>query len=344
MSGTSLDGIDLCLVNFKRVNKAWSFEILKAETIPYTKEWLYELKKAESCFGNKLIQLDFEYGKLLGETAVHFLEKHSIEADSIASHGHTIFHQIENGLTFQLGHGAALAAASNLLSISDFRSLDVALGGQGAPLVPYGDQELFSEFDCCINLGGIANLSFEKKGTRLAFDICACNMILNHLMREHFNKKFDQNGAISRQGNFNEFLFNQLNKLDYFQIDGPKSLGKEWIFQKIIPLFEKSNISIQDQLFTFSKHCAFQIGEVLRINKIRSNILLTGGGSKNKFLLELIRQEGFEITLPKEQTIDFKEALIFAFLGLKRILKENNTLKSVTGASRNSCGGSVYLP
>lgn len=344
MSGTSLDGVDLCLVDFKRTDSFWNFNVIKAETFTYNNLWFKNLKKAETCLGNQLAQLHFEYGKFLGEKAAHFLESDSLTTDLIASHGHTIFHQIENGFTFQLGHGAALAAESNLLTVSDFRSLDVALGGQGAPLVPFGDQELFSEFDSCINLGGIANLSFEKKGSRLAFDICACNMVLNYLMNKHFDKEFDFNGEISRQGKINPSLLTQLNQQEFFHVNGPKSLGKEWVFEKIIPLLEDSSIPIRDQLFTFSKHCAFQIGKALQSNQINSNILLTGGGSKNSFLVQLIQSEGIEITLPEEKIIDFKEAIIFAFLGLKRFLNEVNTLKSVTGACRDSCGGSIYLP
>ncbi len=344
MSGTSLDGIDLCLAEFKLFEDKLDYSILVTETHNYSVEWENNLRNIEAKSAVNLAKLDFKYGKHLGTIASKFLLKNDQNADLIASHGHTIFHQIEKGFTYQLGHGASITAESEITCVSDFRSLDVALGGQGAPLVPFGDEKLFSSYDACVNLGGIANLSFKKNNERLAFDVCACNMVLNYFMNKFRQVKFDLDGEFSNSGHLIPALYNDLNDLEFFNSSGPKSLGKEWVFEKIIPLMEKREETLSDVLFTFTKHIAFQIANTLKSNNISKNILFTGGGSKNKFLIKLLKEEGLEFELPNETIIDFKEALIFAFLGLNRFLGKINTLKSVTGATRNSCGGNIYLP
>ena len=344
MSGTSLDGIDLCLTEFKLFRDEWSYSIIATKTEKYSDQWEKELRGIESKSAVNLVELDFRYGKSLGAIASKFLSENNQSADAIASHGHTIFHQIKKGFTYQLGHGASIAAASGIICVSDFRSLDVALGGQGAPLVPFGDEKLFGSYNACVNLGGIANLSFKKDVERIAFDVCACNMVLNYFMIKYRQTEFDVDGEHSSTGKLIPDLYRELNEVDFFKTTGPKSLGKEWVFEEIIPLIENHKDPLPDQLFTFTKHIAFQIASTLKSNNISKNILFTGGGSKNKFLIELLKAEGLEFELPAVAMIDFKEALIFAFLGLKRILGETNTFKSVTGASKNSCGGSIYLP
>ena len=344
MSGTSLDGIDLCLSEFKRIGKSWEYLILAAETYSYSPDWDSKLRSVESKSAVDLIELDFGYGKLIGEFANKFLSTFNQNADLIASHGHTIFHQIDKSFTYQLGNGAAICAETGMTCISDFRSLDVALGGQGAPLVPFGDEYLFPTFNACINLGGIANLSFKKNSYRLAYDICACNMVLNHFMNKYLQKAFDESGAFSQTGKMIPSLYDELNSFKYFTRKPPKSLGKEWVFEKIIPLMENSNGTLADKLYTFTKHCAHQISNTLIFNNVTKDILFTGGGCKNTFLIELLKAEGLSFELPDEKTIDYKEALIFAFLGLFRYLGHINTLKSVTGASKNSSGGNIFIP
>lgn len=344
MSGTSLDGIDLCLSEFKPIGKSWEHSILAAETYNYSPEWEFKLRSIESKSAADLIELDFAYGKLIGKYVNKFLSTKDQNADLIASHGHTIFHQIEKGFTYQLGNGAAICAETKMTCISDFRSLDVALGGQGAPLVPFGDEHLFPSFNACINLGGIANLSFKKDTNRLAFDICACNMVLNHFMNKYLQKTFDESGAFSQTGKLIPSLYNELNSFEYFRRKPPKSLGKEWVFENIIPLMENYSETLADTLFTFTKHCAHQISNILKFNNVTKNILFSGGGCRNKFLIELLKEEGLAFKLPDEKTIDYKEALIFAFIGLYRYLGCENTLNSVTGASKNSSGGNIFIP
>jgi anhydro-N-acetylmuramic acid kinase len=142
MSGTSLDGVDLALCRFKENKGIWKYDILDAFTIPYTSNWESKLRSAHRLNVQDFLLLHNEYGKYIGNLAKQFLEKKP-SPDIISSHGHTIFHQPDKGFTFQLGNGAAIAATANISTVSDFRSLDVALGGQGAPLVPVGDKLLF---------------------------------------------------------------------------------------------------------------------------------------------------------------------------------------------------------
>ena len=341
MSGTSLDGVDFCLCEFKKTDNQWKYSILKAETQSYSTYWKKRLLEAEKCSGETLMQIDTEYGGFLGLQAKNFLQANKSSADFISSHGHTIFHQVDKQFTFQLGKGSSIAASSNLLTISDFRTLDVASGGQGAPLVPFGDKALFGNYDCCVNLGGISNLSYDIEGARVAYDVAPTNMVINYLVKKGYGKEFDNKGEISRSGNLNEALFNQLNQLDFYTTEGPKSLGKEWVFKFVIPVIDSYKIPLKDKLYTFTKHSAFQLARTLKSINITSNILITGGGTRNDFYMTNLKDHQIEYTIPSVELVDFKEALIFAFLGLKRFLGEINTLKSVTGASKDSCGGSI---
>lgn len=343
MSGTSLDGLDLCIADFQLGSKEqWEFEILATETIAYSKNWVEKLQNADQFEGRHLINLHFSYGKLLGEISRRFISKCRLTPKLIASHGHTLFHETERGFTFQLGHPAAIAAETGINVVGDFRSLDLALGGEGAPLVPFGDKQLFPQYTHCLNFGGICNTSFQNPiDQRIAFDICPFNMVLNFLSQKHFNLGFDDGGEIAASGNFHQTLFEELNQLDYYRKKPPKSIGKEWVYEKVIPLLNNNLIPAEDKLHTFSKHIVFQIKKSLP--KKDSPILITGGGAKNNFIFQLLQKDRKRLILPSETLIDFKEALIFAFLGLKRQLEETNLLCSSTGSKRDSCSGSIFL-
>ncbi len=341
MSGTSLDGLDFCLSDFYFQNNQWNFTIIEATTFNYSKQWETKLKEAENLSGEKLIQLHFEYGKYIGDKAREFIDQFQLKTDLIASHGHTIFHQIDKGFTFQLGHGASIAAASTLTTVSDFRSLDVALGGQGAPLVPFGEKALFPNHSIFMNFGGICNITFVEGDKISAFDICPFNMVLNFICQKEFNTYFDKGGKISQSGKLNSELLKKLNALNYYHQKPPKSLGKEWVYKEVIPLLNESNVSPTDQLFTFSQHIADQIHKA--ISSTKKEVLITGGGAKNQFILDLLQAKKIKLQVPEEKIIDFKEALIFGFLGLKRFLNETNTLKSVTGSSKDNSGGTIFL-
>lgn len=338
MSGTSLDGMDLVAAEFWDSDKKWNFRIVNACTIPYTDEWNTNLHKAHQLDGKKLISLHSEYGDFIGKEIGKFCEENSFHPDLIASHGHTIFHQPELGFTFQLGHGANIASATRFTTVSDFRTGDVALGGQGAPLVPIGDALLFEDFDYCLNLGGFANISFDADG-RKAFDICPVNFVLNHLSAR-LGKSFDDKGALGRSGILVPSLLENLNELPFYKQNAPKSLGREWVEKWFLPQIARPHIPEQDILRTVYEHIGMQIGASIEKKK---RVLVTGGGAYNTFLMERIDHHSqARIEIPTPEIIDYKEALIFAFLGVLRLRGQNNCLASVTGARRDNQGGVVY--
>lgn len=342
MSGTSLDGVDITYCQFQKKEETWKYQIMKGQTIPYSADWQSRLKSVETGNGIELVQMDHEYGHLLGKLTRSFIDENNFRPDFIASHGHTVYHQPGKKITLQIGKGSAIAAESGYPVICDFRSTDVALGGQGAPLVPIGDRLLFPEYDYCLNLGGIANISYENEGRRLAFDVCPVNMVMNTLAN-HYNKSFDENGDMARHGELNHELFRKLNDLEYFHLNPPKSLGKEWVLKEFFPLLEQSGIPVEDQLRSVAEHIAFQVSKAVQPDPARK-VLVTGGGAFNRFLMERIQGNcQIQIIIPDPDTVIFKEALIFGFLGILRWRNEVNCLKSCTGASQDNSGGAIYL-
>jgi anhydro-N-acetylmuramic acid kinase len=340
MSGTSLDGLDLAACRFTLHKGKWEYSIRHTETVDYPAEWKNKLATAHQLNGAELTHLDRIYGTWLGEAVGAFTQKHQINPDLIASHGHTVYHRPDRGYTLQIGHGGHLAAASGYQTIADFRSTDVALGGQGAPLVPVGDRLLFAEYDVCLNLGGFANISMEEEGARMAGDICPVNIILNRLA-EKKGLEYDHGGESGRTGKLNKALLEALNQLIFYAEPLPRSLGREWVEEKVMPLLHHFPDTVENHLCTFYEHIAVQISGYLK-DEIR--VLVTGGGAFNEYLLEKIRQKSTSmIIIPDIQLVKYKEALIFAFLGLLRFRNEVNCLKSVTGASRNSSSGALYM-
>ncbi len=340
MSGTSLDGLDLCLVKFRNENNDYSFQILKCESVNYPHLWQDKLRGAIDLKSEDLALLNIELGIYYGKLVLAFLEGCKETPDYIASHGHTVFHQPDNGLTLQIGDGNNIFSETGIPVIYDFRSLDVALKGQGAPLVPIGDHYLFSEYLACINFGGIANISFQKNNIRLAHDICPVNMILSDITSE-INLPYDDKGQMARQGQINTELLHQLNALPFYNEKGPKSIGVEWYASHVKPLIKNNIISIEDRLRTVVEHITQQIANVL-LDIGNGKVLITGGGVYNSFLIEILSSKVKQkIVIPGVELIEFKEALIFAFLGWLRINNRINVLKSVTGAVRDSCSGIV---
>ena len=341
MSGTSLDGVDLAYCVFRNDKKKWTYKIVHAETIPYKDKWKSRLKELHKSDALLIAKTHADSGKYFGQLVRNFIRKHKIKPELINSHGHTIFHQPENGFTYQIGDGAQIAAATGINTVCDFRTKDVALGGQGAPLVPIGDRLLFPEYDYCLNLGGIANISFEKNKKRIAFDICPVNMALNALAGEA-NRHYDENGKLASQGIINNKLLDELNKIKFYSLHPPKSLGKEWFEKYFAPLIKNNTVSLPDRLRTVTEHIALQIVSVIKNNSAQ-RVLSTGGGSHNNFLMHcMVSKTKAKIIIPGKKLIDNKEALIFAFLGVLRIRNEINVLKSVTGASCDHVSGTVY--
>lgn len=346
MSGTSLDGIDIIHVTFFLKSTSWSYQIHKTETVKYSKKWKKNLINANKLSALEFVNLHNTYGVLIGEKINNFIKDTNSKIDFISSHGHTIFHEPDKKITFQIGNGASIAATTGLTTISDFRTFDVALGGQGAPLVPIGDELLFADYDFCINLGGFANLSYSENGKRIAYDICPINIVANEIVKS-IGLEFDESGNIGKKGNVNEKLLIELNNLDYYKQEAPKSLGKEWIDKIFLPKIEKYNLKLEDKLRTIYEHAAIQIVKSISINKEDNStkkVLFTGGGAYNIFVMQRIKTlSQHKIIIPNNLIIEFKEALIFALLGTLTYRKENNCLASVTGASRDNIGGVIHL-
>ena len=341
MSGTSLDGIDLAFINF-RIEDSWSFKIIKAETIGYPEEWLDKLKTLIKHSKEELVELDKDYTMYLAEVIANFIKYNDIsEIDAICSHGHTALHKPETGLTYQIGNLALLSQVLNQTIVCDFRVQDVEYGGQGAPLVPIGDKFLFSEYNYCVNLGGFANVSTEINGKRIAFDVCPVNIILNKYV-SILGFAYDDKGALAKEGKINNDLLDDLNNLQFYKDNYPKSLGLEWVNTIVFPMIETYNLSVIAILRTFVEHIAIQISIVLNM-KQNASVLITGGGVFNSFLMSRITDLcKNEIKIPSKEIIEFKEALIFGLLGVLKLRGENNSLASVTGAKKDHSSGVIF--
>ncbi len=343
MSGTSLDGVDLAFCRFYRHGEVWQFEILQAETVPYTTLWQQSLDKAKELSALQLAKLHTEYGRLLGGITNDFIRKHHLSPGYIASHGHTVFHQPTGHFTFQIGSGAEIAAVTGKTVVCDFRTTDVALGGEGAPLVPAGDELLFGDYDYCLNLGGFANVSARVNGVRKAWDICPVNIVFNRISRE-LGQAYDKDGLLARKGKTDPSLLEKLNVLPYYKRSAPKSLGAEWVEKEFFPVVAGNKTVAPVRLSTVVEHAAVQIAGSFDCTS-PAKILVTGGGAYNRYLMERIAfysGENCKFVIPEPKLVEYKEAMIFAFLGLLRLEEQPNCLKSVTGARFNSIGGAVY--
>jgi len=341
MSGTSLDGIDLVYVNFDYKN-CWTYKILEAETVPYPLNWKETLEAAINYSEGKLEELNKKYTNHLANVTACFLEKYRIKnIDAVCSHGHTIKHEPENNYTLQIGNLPQLAYLVGQRVVCDFRVQDVKSGGQGAPLVPVGDNLLFSDYKYCLNLGGFANISTEINEERLAYDICAVNTVLNYYARQ-LGKEYDEGGKLAASGKLNKELLEKLNKLSFYSQKPPKSLGIEWVNQEVFPMLSAYEDKIPDILHTFSVHVAQQVANALD-NNSNSKVLLSGGGTFNNFLIRQFKEASkCHFCIPSKEIIDYKEALIFGLLGVLKLRDEVNVLKSVTGAEKDHSSGVIH--
>ncbi len=343
MSGSSLDGLDIAYCRFEKNNKKWDFEIIKAETYDFDADWKHILKNIKNLPPSEILKHHIAFGKYIGKAVKNFIWENGFKPYLISSHGHTVFHNPAQGYTFQLGHGQAIATVSGIITVSDFRTKDIILNGQGAPLVPVGDMLLFDRYRYCLNLGGIANISFQKDGKRVGFDICPANQLLNYLSRQ-LGKPFDKDGNFAQLGKMHKPLFDALNEIPFYKKNHPKSLSNEYVENIFFKKLESFSIPVEDKLYTSVKHIAFQVNNVIK-NNGKGEILVTGGGAHNRFLINALRLEkGYDFVLPGKEITDFKEALIFALMGILRMENETNCLSSVTGAITDSSGGTLFYP
>ncbi len=344
MSGTSCDGLDIAYCRFTKNIARWSFDLLQTETILFPAALELRLKNAPTLSALDLHLLDVDFGLWCGKSVNAFASGLEHPPMFVASHGHTVFHQPEKKLSVQIGSGAALASAAGIPVVFNFRPLDVFHGGQGAPLVPIGDELLFSEYSHCLNLGGFANISTNQGGKRSAWDICPANLVLNYVAAQ-LGLSFDENGSIGRTGKILPALLDALNRLGFYQRNAPKSLGKEWLDEEFFPILHQfANEKPADLLRTLYEHIAVQLSQSIGNNR-DYQVLVTGGGARNTFLMDCLKNSNpADFCLPDLQIIDFKEALVFAFMGLLRWLQMPNVYSSATGAKRDVCSGSICFP
>jgi anhydro-N-acetylmuramic acid kinase len=347
MSGTSLDGLDICCARFAWEDGCYNYEILATKTYEFNEIIEAKLKKAYHKNVNDLQEEDEAFGVFIAEQLQKFVGEFSLQGkvDLIGSHGQTIFHQPENGITVQIGSGQLIADKIGVDVINDFRIKDVQLGGQGAPLVPIGDRLLFSDYDSCLNLGGIANISYERGGRRIAYDICPANLPLNKIIQEHFDKSYDEGGQLARTGKIIPSLVKDLSELEFYSLQPPKSLGYEWMDASFYPVIGKyANYRPVDLITSIVEHETNELAKALNSNGLK-NCLITGGGAFNHFFIETLQSKtDTKIVLPDRELIEFKEALIFGFLAFLNHNNQINTLCSVTGAKMDSVGGKRYSP
>lgn len=348
MSGTSLDGLDIAYCHIWKTLDRWNYEILNTQSISYDQQLHAKLKDSIYLPADKLLMFHNFYGIWLGTKTKEFIDTYQLTVDFIASHGHTTHHQPQEGLTFQIGSGQHLANSSNHKVVCDFRTNDVALGGQGAPLVPIGDKLFFGNYDFCLNLGGISNISFDRNNDRIAYDIGLANMILNHITKKT-NLAFDKGGKLARKGIINQVMLQKLNALPYYELPFPKSIGYEWFVKEVAPIVDGSQDSMENLLHTSIHHICEQIAVQIKryTDKKVSSLLVTGGGVLNDFLLEILQEklgDTVQVVVPSQTLIEYKEALVFALMGVLRLEQEINCLSSVTGAKTDSSSGVVFLP
>ena len=341
MSGTSLDGLDIAYCKFLN-HTDWSFEILYFNTFNYDSVFREKLRHAPFQKETDIKKLSYEFGCLMAKELKQFIAQYTItKIDAVSSHGHTIFHQPDKGITLQIGDPKPIYDVIQKPVVYDFRSQDVALGGQGAPLVPLVDKILFADYDACLNLGGFSNISFDIHGNRIAFDICPVNIVLN-LLSEKMGFEYDNNGDIASEGSVDLDLLDQLNDLHYYRKPFPKSLAWEWTVDHILPLLDESCLSVENQMRTFVEHIAIQISSVVMRHHLTS-VFLTGGGVYHSFLLKRLEVMVPQVWLQADDIlVQGKEAMAFAFLGLLKLRGEDNVLSSVTGCVKNHCSGRIY--
>ena len=345
MSGTSMDGLDLAHVTLEEVDQGkWHYQIDASVTIRYEEKWRLRLSKLRHQNSLVFYKTDRFYGQYIGECINEFLSANDLQADLISSHGHTVFHQPENNLSIQIGDGNSISAITGIPTVTNFRAIDVILGGEGAPLVGIADDYFFGEYDMCLNLGGFANISSNSQ--QQAFDVSPCNIVLNRIARE-FDQEYDENGEIAERGAIDYDLLSELNDIEYYTYENPKSLGREWISSSFWPIVRASDATKEDKMKTLVDHIALQIsnsiGDLSGGDSSDKRVYVTGGGAYNMALINHLRSHtNAEVIVPDTEIVEYKEALAFALLGILRVKNRTNVLSSHTGADRDSVSGSLY--
>ncbi len=354
MSGSSLDGLDICFAQIEETRGKWTAQILNADCYAYEENWTQKLQHARQLSVPDFLKLHTEYGRYTGELVHRFIAANELQhkVHFVASHGHTILHEPDAHTSFQLGDGASIAAVLGLPVINDLRALDVALGGQGAPIVPIGDKLLFGDYDLLLNIGGIANISIRKEDNQyIGFDICVANQALNFLAQK-MGKAYDEGGTIASSGKVLEEELAKLFNNDFLEKTAPKSLSNEGAMDMVKAFVDNEEYGLADRMNTIVQFIAEQICRSIIQNLPIENLahrklLATGGGAFNSYLMQVLSNKlatlDIELTIPEAQIVSYKEALVMALIGTLRWREETNTIASQTGASKDSVGGAFWI-
>jgi len=344
MSGSSLDGLDVDFSFFSETKAGWTYQNITSATISFPGELHSRLKNADQIFGKELTKLDIDFGNWVGKKIMEFCENCEQVPDLISSHGHTIFHEPENEFTLQIGSAQCIAQKTKLPVISDFRLKDIVKGGQGAPLVVIGEKLLLREYKSFLNLGGIANLTLFEEGKIKSFDIAPCNQVLNHFSKK-LGLAYDAEGEWARRGAVDKEWLEYLKTVSYFKKNPPKSLANQFTSQYVLKSYPTKT---EDALNTYCYFLKYELEKWIKNllpGKQEVPILATGGGAKNTFLMEVFNQSPFlDLIAADEHLVDYKEAMIFGFLGALRWFDQINILSAATGANSDSCSGTIYYP
>lgn len=345
MSGSSLDGLDLAVCRFWMEREDLHYSLEHTDTIAFSDPLVDALGSAYDSSGSAIFRVEQLFTSECAELIQRFISESDLKVDIIGFHGHTVFHEPQDGFTVQIGDGHQLSQKLSIDVIGDFRSKDVALGGQGAPLAPIVEKHLFKDYRLFLNLGGIANISIHNNDQIIAFDITACNQALNYLS-QHLGEEYDDKGKLARSGSLKNDLLSQLSQIPYLSDCAPKSLSNTWVKNEFIPMLKKDQGSINDQLNTVVEHIAIETANAIPDHSTQGELLVTGGGAHNDYLIERmdyhLRPKGVKCARPSEKLINYKEAILMSLMAYLRIMEQPNCLASVTGASRDSSTGIIY--
>lgn len=350
MSGTSMDGIDMALTHYTFTDK-WSFQLLNTAFVPWPAAIRESFSRAFNWTAEELLSQEVKVARYLADQ----VKEHFLQSDSrpqyIGCHGQTVFHQPLAGFSRQIGDGECLAAWTGLPVVSNFRQKNIALGGQGAPLVPAGEQALFFGYDGFVNLGGIANISVGLD----AADVCFCNLLLDRLAR-HLpdHPDFDRDGNAAASGVIRNSLLQDLHQLRK-STPTHQSLSQEVFNEKYLhSVMDDSVIPVVDKLATVCRFVAESIhSHFVHQTRIAPpyRVLVTGGGARNRTIIKELKLLSKHSRIPiqwespdSSAIIDMKEAIIFGWLALCTLLGHPNSYPESTGAHYPICGGSIHLP
>jgi len=366
MSGTSHDGVDVALVEIRPTSFKDNLKtkLIKHLHIPYKRQIRDKISTAFNGNTEHICRLNFELGEIFAKTVLSLTEisgYNKKDIDAVASHGQTIYHippkKGKRGSTLQIGEPSVIAERTGILTISDFRTRDMAVGGQGAPLVPIADYLLFKKRNwvrAVVNIGGISNVTIvkERLDDTIGFDTGPGNSLMDEAVRFYSKGRllFDKDGVIACRGRINKALLNRLLASPYFKKRPPKSTGRETFGSDLIKgIFKRYKLPIEDMLSTLAHLTAITIRDSIIPFK-PDEVILTGGGVKNIFLMSIINKLFSDIDISVKKISDYgmpveaKEALSFAIIGYRTLNMQAGNIPLVTGAKHSVILGKITLP